>query len=136
MQFARKWRELAGDAKPLGADLRKLFPDRWVRYYTLPGGERIPQTDEQWGVVLRRYLTVLATLGDPEFLVVDGVAQPVADLSDLVPILEAVADDRLHDVIIAPADLRWLFHPYDGGMDVIGGEADFPEWRSPRPDGL
>jgi len=34
-------------------------------------------------------------------------------------LLRAVADDELANVIIAPLDLRWLYHPYDGGADVI-----------------
>ncbi|MEU8122197.1 hypothetical protein AB0C21_26120 [Spirillospora sp. NPDC049024] len=33
--------------------------------------------------------------------------------------LRDVADDRLPHVIIAPLDLKWLYHPYDGGADVI-----------------
>jgi len=55
-----------------------------------------------------------------------------------------VAEDRTSDVVIAGASLRWLFCPYDGGMDVIAdspGErerlaARFASWRSDRPDGL
>ncbi|MFD0539351.1 hypothetical protein ACFQY7_42060 [Actinomadura luteofluorescens] len=30
-----------------------------------------------------------------------------------------MADDELGHVIISPLDLRWLYHPYDGGADVI-----------------
>ena len=30
-----------------------------------------------------------------------------------------VAEDRLAGVIIAPEDLSWLYHPYDGGADVF-----------------
>lgn len=54
------------------------------------------------------------------------------------------ADNRTADAIIAPPSCAWLFHPYDGGMDVIARDpterhrlADrFAEWLSPRPDGL
>jgi hypothetical protein len=34
-------------------------------------------------------------------------------------LLRAVADDELANVILAPTDLHWLYHPYDGGADVI-----------------
>ena len=54
------------------------------------------------------------------------------------------ADNRTVDAIIAPPSCAWLFHPYDGGMDVIArdpAERDriaerFTEWLSPRADGL
>lgn len=63
---------------------------------------------------------------------------------DLDDLLRYVADDRTSGVIIADPELQWLFHPYDGGMDVIApsvGERDrlavrFGDWRSDRPDGL
>lgn len=34
-------------------------------------------------------------------------------------ILTAVSKDELSGVILAPLNLDWLYHPYDGGMDVI-----------------
>jgi hypothetical protein len=47
-------------------------------------------------------------------------------------------------VIIAPADLAWLYHPYDGGADVITrykGERDalarrHSDWLPANPAGL
>jgi hypothetical protein len=41
------------------------------------------------------------------------------DRTELDPFLRAVADEALSYAIIAPTDLRWLYHPYDGGADVI-----------------
>jgi hypothetical protein len=38
-------------------------------------------------------------------------------------VLRPVADDEISGVILAPADLRWLYHPYDGGADVIASTA-------------
>lgn len=63
---------------------------------------------------------------------------------DLDDLLRYVADDRTSGVIITDAQLGRLFHPYDGGMDVIAPSvaerdrlaARFGEWRSQRPDGL
>jgi hypothetical protein len=37
----------------------------------------------------------------------------------LDPILRMVADDVVANVVVTAADLRWLYHPYDGGMDVM-----------------
>lgn len=34
-------------------------------------------------------------------------------------LLRYVADDLASGITIAEADLRWLYHPYDGGADVI-----------------
>lgn len=63
---------------------------------------------------------------------------------DLDDLLRYVADDRTSEVLVTDTSLRWLFHPYDGGMDVIApsvGERDrlaarFGTWLSDRPDGL
>jgi hypothetical protein len=60
------------------------------------------------------------------------------------PFLRAVADDEIAYAIIAPPDLRWLYHPYDGGADVIAPTAHdrdalkdrHPDWLSGHPAGL
>jgi hypothetical protein len=59
-------------------------------------------------------------------------------------LLIAVADGDLPGVIVAPAGLRWLYHPYDGGADVVLPSvaerdelaAKHREWRSAHPSGL
>lgn len=59
-------------------------------------------------------------------------------------LLRAVADDELANVILAPVDLRWLYHPYDGGADVIAPtrehrdvlKARHPDWLSRQRSGL
>ena len=46
---------------------------------------------------------------------------------ELDPLLRLAADDEARGIIIAPPDLAWLYHPYDGGADVIArhkGERD------------
>ncbi|HWS31573.1 MAG TPA: hypothetical protein VN408_02395 [Actinoplanes sp.] len=35
------------------------------------------------------------------------------------PLLRLVADDVIADVLLTDAGLEWLYHPYDGGMDVV-----------------
>ena len=37
----------------------------------------------------------------------------------LDPLLRLVADFVTTDVILTTPDLDWLYHPYDGGADVI-----------------
>ena len=59
-------------------------------------------------------------------------------------IIRLVADDVLWNIMIIDSAGRWLFHPYDGGMDVIAESSVardrlklcFANWLSPRPDGL
>jgi hypothetical protein len=56
----------------------------------------------------------------------------------------SIADGRAGSVVIADRDLSWLYHPYDGGADVIAAStaerdrlrAAHPAWLSLRPDGL
>ncbi|TYB59911.1 hypothetical protein FXF51_32455 [Nonomuraea sp. PA05] len=66
------------------------------------------------------------------------------DQPALDPLLRGVADGEIFDVIIAPLDLRWLYHPYDGGADVIAPTAHdrdvlkhrYSDWLSTHPAGL
>ncbi|WP_432871737.1 DUF3885 domain-containing protein [Microbispora rosea] len=66
------------------------------------------------------------------------------DRQILDPLLRGAADEELIDVIIAPLDLRWLYHPYDGGADVIAPTAHdrdvlknrHADWLSTHPAGL
>jgi hypothetical protein len=58
-------------------------------------------------------------------------------------LLLEVAEERVNEVIIAPANLSWLAHPYDGGIDVIANPTlrihvaeRFAPWMSLRSDGL
>lgn len=62
----------------------------------------------------------------------------------LDPFLRAVADAEIAYAIIAPPDLRWLYHPYDGGADVIAPtphdrdalKKRHADWLSSHPAGL
>lgn len=55
-----------------------------------------------------------------------------------------VADDETADVIITDTELNWLYHPYDGGADVITSStlqrdmlrAQHLQWLSSHPQGL
>ena len=60
------------------------------------------------------------------------------------PLLRLVADDVIANVLLADAGLRWLYHPYDGGMDLIMSSAferdalkvRHRDWLSAHPAGL
>lgn len=72
---------------------------------------------------------------------VSAVRFPSEDLSRL---LRAVADDVTAGVIITTAGMGWLYHPYDGGADVIAASAGHRDelrrahrdWLSAHPAGL
>jgi hypothetical protein len=59
-------------------------------------------------------------------------------------LLRRVADDVITNVVPADTGLGWLYHPYDGGMDVImssSAERDalrdrHRDWLSGHPGGL
>lgn len=59
-------------------------------------------------------------------------------------LLRQVADDVIANVLVADPGLRWRYHPYDGGMDVmLSSTADrdalrdrHRDWLSTHPSGL
>jgi hypothetical protein len=62
----------------------------------------------------------------------------------LAALLRLVADDEVEGVIVADQQLTWLYHPYDGGADVIAPttedrdklKAQHPKWLSKHGAGL
>jgi len=78
---------------------------------------------------------------EPTHLYVDSIDSRSAEFDEL---LRAAADWQIANIIIGPHDLRWLYHPYDGGADVIAPttsrrdqlRANFKTWLSPHPEGL
>lgn len=53
------WRKQFGNLPPVGYLLKEKYPNRWVRFHSLPDGERYPESDEEWRTVLHRHNTVL-----------------------------------------------------------------------------
>ncbi len=55
-----------------------------------------------------------------------------------------VADDKINEIMLINPKQQWVFHPYDGGVDVIVKneqeknllKAKFSDWLSPRDDGF
>ena len=74
------WTVAVGDTVvPLGSGLRHAFPDRWVRFHTLPDGERVARTQGQQAQVRRRYGEVLRALGTPQVLITCGWDGPAGE---------------------------------------------------------
>ncbi len=59
-------------------------------------------------------------------------------------ILRLVADDQLRGVMIVSTAGRWIYHPYDGGADILMSipserakiAREYEEWVSKHPEGL
>ncbi|GAA2129605.1 hypothetical protein GCM10009760_01020 [Kitasatospora kazusensis] len=187
-ELDRIWRDRYPGCLPLGHLLRHAWSERWVRFHSLPGSKRYPDTEGEYALLLGRQHTVLSDLDAPSWLLVitcawDESPSPVGrkpDLEAMVPatywcavvadesaaagdriyshlyvsvlpntsdaldpLLRAVADWRTADVILAPATLDWLVHPYDGGIDVIAPstaeretlKAKHRDWLSLHPSG-
>lgn len=64
-QRSRLWDAAWAPSDPSGPDLRRDHPDRWVRFWSLPDGRRLPEGDADMAVILHRYRTVLEVV-NPE----------------------------------------------------------------------
>lgn len=102
-------------------DVAAAMPD--AEYWqSLPYGD-----DPAYPVWMHLYLSV-SRVGSPE----------------LTSLVRLVADDRAREVIVADRGLRWLYHPYDGGADVIAPSTAvrdelrdrYRAWLSQHPRGL
>ena len=47
---------------PVAHELRSAYPDRWVRFHSLPDSKRYPETEDEYAIVLHRYNTLLNEL--------------------------------------------------------------------------
>ncbi|WP_328617776.1 hypothetical protein OHS18_17580 [Amycolatopsis sp. NBC_00355] len=56
------WRRQWPGCSPLADSLKQACHDRWVRFHSLPGSKRYPDTDSEYDIVLQRYNTVLDEL--------------------------------------------------------------------------
>lgn len=110
------------------------------------GSELVPDDEAPAGLPAADYWASILTGGVPgeetrTYLRAAALRFPGEELSRL---LRLVADDVLAGMIITTADMRWLYHPYDGGADVIAAtpaerdqlRSEHPEWLSAHPAGL
>ena len=67
--------------------MKELFEDQWVRFHSLPGSKRAPETDAEWAGLIARHNTVIGELlgTRDELLVIfsDVAATPAPDEPDV-----------------------------------------------------
>lgn len=187
------WESKFPGCPPVGYYLRDVFPNRWVRFHSLPDSQRYPNDESEMVTVLSRHNTIIGELAADENLILlstgySSSSEPVSseliehglfpksthwvsvamheiDLESYGPtpnywhiyqeivewqagvfdsVFKLVAQDEIANIIICSVSGGWLYHPYDGGADVILlSEAQRDEikgqhkdWLSPHPEGL
>jgi hypothetical protein len=183
--LTRRWQRSWPQCPPLGDSFKYRMHDRWVRFHSLPRGQRYATNATEYQIVLHRYNAILDELtatevylitaeyapddcaagtepvhvglhpgavkwmhavdpDDPEYAYDLHVSQRRFEPGSLDELLRYVADDRAPGVVITDTALRWLYHPYDGGTDVVLPStterdrlrARLAEWLPTRADGL
>ncbi|MDQ1008696.1 hypothetical protein QFZ82_003181 [Streptomyces sp. V4I23] len=56
------WRERRPSGPPIAHTFRSTYADRWVRFHSLPGSKRYPQSEDEYAIVLERHNTILDEL--------------------------------------------------------------------------
>ena len=193
------WETIWTNCAPDADQLKYCYPNRWVRFHSLPDSKRYPESEAEYREGLQRYHTLLGALGvttvTPLLCVTEGYSsrwshplrepdlantqpdawqwrqwdgspedEPLPDdeptpefydrwvhqyvaettIDRLDPVLRLVADDQCCGVMVLRLNLAWVFHPYDGGTDVIAAteeqrnqlRSQYANWTSPRDDGL
>jgi hypothetical protein len=64
------WQQQFSDCVPVAHRLRAAFPDRWVRFHSLPGSKRYPELETDYSTILERHNCVLDELTGSERSVV------------------------------------------------------------------
>ncbi|MGD1953863.1 MAG: hypothetical protein ACFBZ9_01200 [Sphingomonadales bacterium] len=76
------WKNAFPDISPVGWELRERLPERWVRFHSLPGGKRYPESPKERAIVVERASAVAAAvLGEKgPYYVLAYVYEPDPDL--------------------------------------------------------
>ncbi|WP_326564994.1 hypothetical protein VSH64_24425 [Amycolatopsis rhabdoformis] len=61
-ELSALWRQRWPDCDPISYTLKSAYPDRWVRFHSLPESKRYPETEAEYDLVLGRYNVVLDEL--------------------------------------------------------------------------
>ncbi|MGW1215418.1 DUF3885 domain-containing protein [Streptomyces sp. NPDC002499] len=61
-ELAVLWRDRHPSVPPLAHTFRSTYPDVWVRFHSLPGSKRYPESEDEYAILLHRYNTVLDEL--------------------------------------------------------------------------
>lgn len=183
--WERRWTR----CPPVADQLRTAYPERWVRFHSLPGSKRYAANEAEYLEILTRHHSTLGALGaaaDSPVLAITaqfsatrdafarvpelGRVQPAAwhwraeaemtelesesmwrqlfvsetTVGNLDALLRLVADDGCRGVMIVPLDVSWVYHPYDGGADVLAPSESarnqlrsrFSNWLSTLASGM
>lgn len=142
----RIWERL-GFPSLMADEFKTIYESRFVRFHSLPNAKRYPETESEYLALLARHNSVMTkVLKDAEILIlvtgfdsddfdVDTIGSLVLwrtfDLGQIFvvattinskmheAVARLVADDRIANVMIISPYSDYLFHPYDGGIDVI-----------------
>lgn len=61
-ELLRRWEARWPECPPRADKLKSAYPDRWVRFHSLPESKRYPESPNEYTIVLDRYNTVLDEL--------------------------------------------------------------------------
>lgn len=59
------WDRCFPNCEPIGHHLRVAFPERWVRFHSLPGSKRYSEDEAEYAEVLTRHNAILGELAHP-----------------------------------------------------------------------
>lgn len=65
-KIAAYWAKHFPSMSPVGWDLRSSLPDRWVRFHSLPGSKRYPESKKERAIVVERANALAQALLGPE----------------------------------------------------------------------
>jgi hypothetical protein len=83
------WDRCFPNCEPIGHRLRETFPERWVRFHSLPESKRYPEDEAEYVEALSRHNCVLTALARPGKAVVllttgySGLPEPVRSYPQL-----------------------------------------------------
>ncbi|MDV9176790.1 hypothetical protein R6V09_42525 [Streptomyces sp. W16] len=127
------WQRQFPKGPPVAHELRAAYSDRWVRFHSLPGSKRYPETEDEYAVVLHRYNTVLDELfeGTDVHVITVAWSWEEPDGAELPP--------RRREV--HPEGTRWttLAHEDDPDLEFHSYThlyADRRPWRPGAVDGI
>ncbi len=180
------WESEFEDFVPEAHNFKHEYPDRWVRFHSLPKSKRYPESDEEYLEVFRRHNVVLQDLLAeqrqvlvvlPEYSESSSPTKLDSQLAGLFPASEfwcsfksydddvywhlhiseitftgreldhlfrLVADDDVRNIMMISPAKKMVFHPYDGGADVVLATTKqrdrlkdkYHHWLSDHPDGF
>ncbi|MFI5297683.1 MAG: hypothetical protein ACHREM_06245 [Polyangiales bacterium] len=131
------WDTWFPNCEPVGHHLRVAFPDRWVRFHSLPGSKRYADNDAERATILERHNRVLGDLvgqGEDVALLTTGYAKtqspPVRsypELSDLDPDARpwrtvVYDDDQASDWHIVASTRRWTPGAFDRLVTLVADD--------------